>query len=182
MTKQFTDPSSERKIPDYEATLKTKKGKYYFYIRELHIPASGDTLDSAYKELMRKKDELIKELEETDSLDELPHPVSKASAKHGFDLKNFGMFSLKTLIVGLVCGIILAFAGNKLNTVVSKIGSVNPGNILEQELYRAVDHEIDPVRQKKIIKSIRAIVKRLKPFVDEIRPLFSDDKNGENEP
>jgi len=174
------EPSTERKIPDYEVTLKTRKGKYYFYIRELQIPASGDTLDSAYKELMRKKDELIKELEETDSLDELPQPVSKPSAKQGFDLKNLGMFSLKTLIVGLICGIILTFAGIELNTVVSKIGVMNPGNKLEEELYRAVDHEISPERQEKIIKSIRVIVKRLKPFVDEIKPLFSDDKNGEN--
>ena len=46
---------------DYEAVLVTENNKYYFHIKELQIIASGDTIESAHSELLRKKSDLIKD-------------------------------------------------------------------------------------------------------------------------
>jgi len=50
----------------------------------------------------------------------------------------------------------------------------HPGREFENELYKAVDHPIDAEREEKIIKSIRVVVNRLKPFAKEFRPLLED--------
>ena len=48
------------------------------------------------------------------------------------------------------------------------------GRKFENELYKAVDHPIDAEREEKIVKSIRVVVNRLKPFAKELRPLLED--------
>jgi len=58
---------------------------------------------------------------------------------------------------------------------VRTLKGMKPGLVLEKELYRAVDHPITPERQSKIIKSIRILVKRLRPFVKELQLLFVDE-------
>jgi len=57
----------------------------------------------------------------------------------------------------------------KLETITYK-----PGRRVEKELLRAANKKIDPERQERIVKSIRTLVKRWKPVVKEIRPLFEE--------
>ena len=40
----------------------------------------------------------------------------------------------------------------------------------------ALKNTMEPKRQEKIIKDLRLIVNRLKPFLEEIRPLFISEK------
>ena len=61
------------------------------------------------------------------------------------------------------------------STEIQKMIPSKPGNRIEEELHRAMDHPISPERQEKIVRSIRVVVKRLRPFVKEISPLFSDE-------
>jgi hypothetical protein len=52
-----------------------------------------------------------------------------------------------------------------------RIRNVTP--VLEKSLYEQAEiRPMEPERQEKIIKSLRVIVQRFKPFVDELRPLF----------
>jgi hypothetical protein len=49
--------------------------------------------------------------------------------------------------------------------------------ILENALHEeAVKNPIEPERQEKIIKDLRAVVHRLKPFIEEIKPLLKGEK------
>ena len=49
--------------------------------------------------------------------------------------------------------------------------------LLEKVLHEeALKNTMEPKRQEKIIKDLRLIVYRLKPFLDEIRPLFISEK------
>ena len=49
--------------------------------------------------------------------------------------------------------------------------------LLEKVLHEeALKNPMEPKRQEKIIKDLRLIVYRLKPFLDEIRPLFISEK------
>ena len=59
----------------------------------------------------------------------------------------------------------------------NRVKDVNPIHILENALHEeAVKNPIEPERQEKIIKDLRVIVHRLKPFLVEIRPLFKSEK------
>jgi hypothetical protein len=59
----------------------------------------------------------------------------------------------------------------------NRLKNINPIHILENALHKeAVKNPIEPERQEKIIKDLRVVVPRLKPFLDEIRPLFKSEK------
>ena len=59
----------------------------------------------------------------------------------------------------------------------NRVKDVNPIHILENALHeKAVKNPIEPERQEKIIKDLRVIVHRLKPFLVETRPLFKSEK------
>ena len=51
-------------------------------------------------------------------------------------------------------------------------------DVLEKALYKKVEEgPMELERQEKIIKSLRVMVQRLKPFVDELRPLFKGEES-----
>ena len=51
-------------------------------------------------------------------------------------------------------------------------------DVLEKALYKKVEERpMELERQEKIIKSLRVMVQRLKPFVDELRPLFKGEES-----
>jgi len=51
-------------------------------------------------------------------------------------------------------------------------------DVLEKALYKkAEERPMEVERQEKIIKSLRVMVQRLKPFVDELRPLFKGEES-----
>jgi len=185
----FMSDSLESNYGNYDAVVKFKDGKYHFYIRELNLIGTGDTLDSAYAEINRKREEVVKEFSESGHLDELPPPEGARPARvKGAGDTDLGGFAFKVLIAGLAVIVVLMFAVGQINRVfssnvellkaelnyISNTIPSKPGRVIEHELYKAVDHPISPERQKKIIESIRVIVKRLKPFVDEFKVLFAD--------
>lgn len=112
-------------------------------------------------------------------------------------------FLVKTVIIGILFLIIIEVSGSKLNKIaesqsdkfsrvinkasnlfenksnqaLNKIHGIipsKPGHILEKELIRAANREIDLERREKIIQSIRMLIKKWKPVVSEIRPLFDE--------
>ena len=62
---------------------------------------------------------------------------------------------------------------------VNYIKSVKPVHVLEKALHEeAMKNPIEPERKEKIIKDLRVVVHRLKPFIAEIRPLFKDEQSN----
>ena len=60
---------------------------------------------------------------------------------------------------------------------VNRIKNAKPTSILEKALHEeAMKNPIEPERQEKIIKDLRAVVHRLKPFIEEIKPLLKGEK------
>jgi len=191
---------------DHEITLKIKKGTYYFSIPDLMLTSKETDIESAYQNLLLKKDKFFKDAEEAGL--EIPPgtaKIAKSSSAPTLPQTSSNIKSYFTKVVGTAV-VILVTTFFLINMVVNNIGrqlesNVNnldekinstlnrgkakvqnlmtrkPGHLLEKELYKAVDHPISPERQEKIIKSLRIIVDRLRPFVKEIAPLFSEDKN-----
>jgi len=181
-------------LSDYEIILKIKKDRFFLSVPGLNLTASDNSLEQAYQSLTEKKEALLKELQEAELT--LPKQESasiiRAASPQKFTASplrdNVLGFMIKIVIVGVALVIIFEVSAPKLKRNLNKtlhridqklekletIIPSKPGHNIEKELIRAGNKEYDPERQKRIEKSIRALVKRWKPAVKEIRPLFEE--------
>ena len=185
--------------------LTSKDEKFYLRLQNLALLVKGDDLNSAYQELIKKKNERIKIMKELD----LKIPESQLTRVNSANMLEF---FLKTMIVVGIFSVIIGFVGIILGNVmesrigqlssmakrnaadlitlpfdllqhrivphyIDRIKNVKPTSILEKALHEeAMKNPIEPARQEKIIKDLRAVVHRLKPFIEEIKPLLKGEK------
>jgi hypothetical protein len=176
---------SQKSDYNYNSVLSFKKGKYFFYIKELQVLGSGDGVNSAYQDMLLKKDTLIKEFDEGENLNQLPKPNNKSSRSFYDDLIQLRLFGLKLLVLSLVGILVFSFADDKMGKTLdptiqgikNKIRVSKLGEFLLVQLDDAVTHKISPEAEKRIIQNIRIIVKRLKPYANELKPLLRVNDN-----
>jgi hypothetical protein len=84
---------------DYEIRIKKKGENFNLFIRELGITGKGKTLDEAYNNLLSKKDNLTREYEELDILDQMPEPLPRKVFKVMREPRGILDFLIKTLVV-----------------------------------------------------------------------------------
>jgi hypothetical protein len=84
---------------DFEISIKKKGENFNLFIRELAITGKGKTLDEAYNNLMNKKDNLIREFEELDILDQMPEPSHRKAFRAMREPGGMLDFFLKVLVV-----------------------------------------------------------------------------------
>ena len=68
---------------DYPVFVAERNGEYYLRIRELLLTVRGASLQKAYEELMRRKQEIIDSARAFGTLDELPEPKRPALFRSG---------------------------------------------------------------------------------------------------
>ena len=182
---------TEKKIdlPNYEVIVSVKNEKYFCRIPELSLLGKGNDLESSYQELMKKKEEFIKEIEEYQCEDDFIPPSTtwfrEGRGQLGPSLTKYSLmdFLIKAGIVGLMVLIIVSIASNTISGGIRNAINVEEGLVrigrdirlkIKNELYKGVDHPIDAEREERIIKNIRVVVNRWKPFVKELRPLLEE--------
>ena len=166
----------ENCITDYEVIFSIKKGKYFCRIPELYLIAQDSDLESCHQKLMKKKEKLIKEIEEFEREDEFDSPSTTwfrdgrglRDSSSGNDLEGF---LKKTGVVSLMILIGLFIATQTISFTWSRFTSTEN---LKTVINKVVNHPIDPEREKKISAKIRVIVNRLKPIAKELRPLLEE--------
>jgi hypothetical protein len=185
-------------LPNYEVIISVKNETYYCRIPELNLFAKGNDLESSYRELMNKKEKFIEVVEEFEGKFD---PISPSTARiRGGERvdggllwwNGIGLFLIKAGAMTLLFLIVLYVSSRGIQSTIStsldmiekKINNlsnqdlvkstIRPGRKIEKELYKAVDHPIDPERAKKITESLRVIVNRYRPFAKEFRPLLED--------
>lgn len=184
-------PEKKGANQNYDAVLSVRNNKYYLYISELQLVASGDTLDSAYKQLNTKREERIKEFSEAGFLAKLPPPGQNSPNQEiSIKRKETGIFVIKSLVVTFMFIMVIVFAGNTL----SKIAVSYPQKVktalqnlpqqflreMEYELHNAAKIELSPTRQEKIKTSIRAVARQIKPYLDELSLTLLKPKKNES--
>ena len=181
--------------------LTSKNEKLYLRLQNLALLVKGDDLNSAYQELIKKKNERIKIMKELD----LKIPESQLTRVNSANMLEFflktmivvGIFSVIIGFVGIILGNVMESRTDQLSSTakrtatelitlpfdllqqrvvpyyVNRIKNAKPTSILEKALHEeAMKNPIEPERQEKIIKDLRAVVHRLKPFIEEIKPLL----------
>ena len=187
--------------------LTSKDEKFYLRLQNLALLVKGDDLNSAYQELIKKKNERIKIMKELD----LKIPESQLTRVNSANMLEFflktmivvGIFSVIIGFVGIILGNVMESRTSQLSSMVkrnatelmtlpfdllqhrivphyvNRIKNAKPTSILEKALHEeAMKNPIEPERQEKIIKDLRAVVHRLKPFIEEIKPLLKGEKSN----
>jgi hypothetical protein len=187
-----------------DITLTIKDEKFYLRVQELGLLVKGDNFSSTYEELMQKKEERIKIMKELNI--NIPVNQSKSLASGISDgISTFFLKLLIVVIVLMVMGgivfvtldgimekrIVQLDSSLKKKTYnfidiiqhqivpyyVDRVKNVKPINLLEEALYKEAEQgPMELERQERIVKSIRVVVQRLKPFMEEIRPLLKNEK------
>ena len=178
--------------------LNLKDEKFYLRLQKFGLMVKGDDLNSTYKELMEKKKKRISIMKELNLDIPVNHPKRDSA---GFFLKTIIFAVIFLFVVGIVGPKLNGMMGAHL----SQLGSMAKRNmhdlinlpfeivryrvipfferhakvdVLEKALYKKVEKgPMELERQEKIIKSLRVMVQRLKPFVDELRPLFKGEES-----
>ncbi|MBT5632350.1 MAG: hypothetical protein HOJ13_06435 [Nitrospina sp.] len=174
-----TLPEDKNSKKNYEAVLSIKDGKYFFYVNELQLIASGETLDSAYHQLNLMKDERIREFEEAGFLEKLPPPTqNSATLSVSIKRKETGIFIIKSLVAGFMFIMVIIFTGNTLKSILSSYPQKIKTTLkelprqflreMEYELHNAAELELSAARQEKIKASIKVVGENIKPYLNEL--------------
>lgn len=187
--------------------LTSKNEKFYLRLQNLALLVKGDDLNSAYQELIKKKNERMKIMKELD----LKIPESQLTRVNSWNMLEF---FLKVMMVAVVFSVIIGFVGITLGNVMesridqlssmakrnatdlitlpfdllqhrivphyaNRMRNVKPISFLEKALQEeALKKPMEQERQEKIIKDLRIVVHRLKPFLKEIQPLLNSKKQN----
>lgn len=168
----------------YMAVLSGGDGAYRFHIRELGIIASGADVAAAHRELEKKKQAVFDEFAAAGLTGELPPPRLAADEVAGIAAHKG--FVIRTLIVTAAALVIVVAATLSTRSVVTagleSLTFARGGihlKLVEERMINALHRIADPrnefskEKQEKVIESLRVIVKRYRPFINEVRPLFS---------
>jgi hypothetical protein len=165
---------------NYDVVLRKKGDDYYLFIPELSVIAYGKELDEAYKKLNIAKEEFFRNIIDLKLQDTVNEPVGiKIRKKHYHEIFQYLMKVLVTFLLFVVIFIIIflpvlssfeKFVSNTISSVPEKILSKTAAKI-EYKLTNMTEKEKEETRLR-----IKGMVSALKPFADEIRILFEDEK------
>jgi hypothetical protein len=165
-------------------------------IPELSLACRDDAVDTVVRKLREKAATLLEELREAEALDELPEPQSRkgnatqVAVAPWWDIRGFALRSvLIVAIFAIALGITVGGIQRALNSTVDKLdaavahrveatfGGLKPKAFwkhIDAELARYADPKSDlpPEKQAQLVAEIRAVVNRIKPFTNELAPLF----------
>jgi len=202
----MSDNLGDQENANEDIILNLKDEKFYLRLQKFGLMVKGDDLSSTYKELMEKKKKRISIMKEL-NLDIPVNRPKRDSARHlaRIDSERALGFFLKIIIFAVVFLFVVGIVGSIMEPRLSQLGSTTKRNmhdlvnlpfeivryrvipffkrlanvdVLEKALYKKVEERpMELERQEKIIKSLRVMVQRLKPFVDELRPLFKGEES-----
>ena len=175
------ESSLRREATDYAVLVKKKGDNYICYIKELTLMASDSNLDEAYEKIITKKEDLFSKYSDSGILDQIPQPTSDPIAKNDKIMDVLILFSAKALIGVVLAVFLIFFASYKAESLISQtLGTQgSKGNfvkMLENKIENAASHQVSEEGKKRSLKNVRNIVNMAKPYVDELKVLFQDEK------
>ena len=165
----------------YDIALTRKDGRYILFIAELHLVVQDGDLNEAYRQLESEKRGLFEKHRETGNLESIPLPKHEVQRRElAASLTPFLIKAsvVALIVIGLVVGAGVAVTYTLENTP-RNVGQ-KATRYMAQNFFRSIDKSLTPEREQKIRLALRNAVPRLKPFAEELAPLFGcqDQKGG----
>ena len=161
----------------YIVEAEKREGCYFLIIPELSLVVSSKDISIAFEELERAKCDLFEKYRVLGRLSDLPGPkkiVARAEIK-----KNLTPFFIKAATVALLGAMLIAAANisiiytlqtspRKLALYANRVFTKN----FTEEFNKIHRKEMTPEKEAKIRAAIRSAIPILKPYAQELRPLF----------
>jgi hypothetical protein len=170
-------------LEGYKATLSNKGGRYHFHVAELSIIGSGDSVDTAYAELLCKAEAIERELTEAGLSDELPKPASNKSP----EARNLTYFAIKSGIAVAAVAIAMLLisetagrVGDKVHWLIANPPLPSAGRLFQsfeqgvRALAEMSEERVSPARWESLARDIGVLARKYRPLVEELRPLMPE--------
>lgn len=177
MTEPISEPSNQELM--YSPVLVTKNGKYYFHTRELNLVSKGDSLESAYKNLLKEQDEKLKLLKEIDGEDAVPLLERERQApSNKLPHANFKLRVITDLFKYLVFGFILAAAFQySIKSAIIEVREVAHSEILAAKK-KIKAHILSPEKVERNNNTLREGIRNYRPTIEDLLDLVYQDKKA----
>jgi hypothetical protein len=177
---------ADKTRPDtnYKVVIAEKDGRFCLRIDELCLFVWGETIASAYEELMHRKQRVIDEARDADALDQLPPPRDRrsAAAATGRFPALIGTALVMLVAVILAIAVPIGWGLGKMGEGVRELSQKMPHGrqfwaSVEHDIEAAADpkNDIDPEKKARLLASLHVLVDRVKPFADELNRLKDAD-------
>ncbi|MGP0630152.1 hypothetical protein ACTRW9_10615 [Nitrospina sp. 32_T5] len=169
---QKTKTWEGEEIP-YSPILIKKNGKFYFLLRELSLISSGDSVESAYQNLLKDQEVKLKTFREIDGMDHLPTPLNyKQNEMNKPLMDNYKIRVITDLIkfsvVALLFAFVLQFGMKGVILDVNKIMNSEIGAAKK----KLKAHILDPVKVDRNNETLINGIKNYKPAIQEFLSLL----------
>jgi len=163
-------------MASYNIVVKKNKNQYIFFLKELSLIHTSKSLSKGYKEIEDKSIEIIENLKKNDLESHIPSKKNDEN-KLNKEIKNF---AIKAIIVSVSITFVLVFTSAKLFENINYTldnAKIKSGKEfwmpLKENIISLADegNNVDIESREKIIKSIKNIVDRYKPYVDELKKI-----------
>lgn len=156
----------------YEVLMRKYDGVYCAFVPELSLLAEGKSASEAYEKLEQEKALYFKRLLAIDAANTVKEPWPITIRKRFQE--DILLFGAKTLVVGIIFGIIALIFLPVLDVFVST--RIDP-MISLGGMAKRIDDKLNNMSEKDLEEKknlIKRIVLKVKPFTDEIKILFED--------
>jgi len=168
----------------YDVLMKKVNDGYCAFIPELSLFAEGKSASDAFEKIEQEKEQYFKRVLAVDAGDTVSEPLAVTRRKRFKE--DILLFGAKTLVVGVIFGIIVSvllpsidiFVSTRINRINQMINQIDPVKYMEITVGK-VDKRISSMSEKEREDTrikLRKMVQKIKPFADEVRILF-DGKN-----
>ncbi len=163
---------------NYDVIASQRDGRFYLRIAELNLIVDDSDLLAAHARLERAKCDLF-ERSATLGIG-VPAPRDRSFRR---ELRAATLpFLVKAAAVALVGATLVIAAGVSIHYALEgslRSAAQRTGRAAIEQIIRGLDdmgrRDLTPERAERLRAALRAAVPVLKPFVDELRPLFGDD-------
>lgn len=161
-------------MSSYSIVVKKNKNKYIFFIKELSLIHTSTSLAKGYKDIENKSNEIINNLKINNLETHIPEP----STNIGFIDKKIKIFLVKALIITISISFIMILLTTKtfegINSAIDN-AQIKTGKEFWVPLKENIKslasekNQIDDKTSEEILDSIKIIVDRYKPYIDELK-------------
>ncbi len=189
-------------LDELDVVIRKKNNRVVAGIPWIGLYATADTTAAALDALEAKKSAYLADLAEAGVSDRVDLEgyvagTSIAKPKRGelrfVAMKTGIVAGIIAAVVFLVGGLLIVAADATLDKAVTsirtqlapitsaKIGGAQFWSKLEAEIEAQAHNDLPPEKQQKLLANLRAIVTRVRPFVAELAPLFSDPRSPDGQ-
>ncbi|MBM3567561.1 MAG: hypothetical protein FJX46_02260 [Alphaproteobacteria bacterium] len=168
-------------VPNYAISFRESGGGFVFAIEALGVISKGTTVEEAYANLKQKRDSLVQEFRDLDSIDLLPAPRTTEKTTLSDQPSGLKATALRSLVAAAVIGAVLAIGLGGL-VAIARMTFENPFSGIMRPSQYAVWMDtigdglkrITPERKQQMIEGIRLLATEIKPYAAELRPLLQE--------